>query len=263
MVLLAGPCVIESEENILKIAKELEVYHKDESIDFYFKASFDKANRTSLNSFRGLGIDEGLRILQRVKDEFGYKIVTDVHESTQVEQVASVVDILQIPAFLCRQTDLLVACAKTDKKINIKKGQFLSADAMEYPVLKVLETRGCSEATYENSSKHGVFLCERGNSFGYGNMVVDMRNLVTMRKFAPVIFDATHSVQMPTAQDGKTGGDSSMVPYLAKGAAAVGVDGFFFETHFDPSVALSDGPNMLKLDQLKDLVEKIKKIQEI
>ena len=263
MTLLAGPCVIESEENIFKIARELEVYHKDETIDFYFKASFDKANRTSLNSFRGLGIDEGLRILQKVKDEFGYKVVTDVHESAQVEQVASVVDMLQIPAFLCRQTDLLVACAKTDKKINIKKGQFLSADAMIYPALKILETRGCSEATYENSKKHGLYLCERGNSFGYGNMVVDMRNLVTMRKFAPVIFDATHSVQMPTAQDGKTGGDSSMVPYLAKGAAAVGVDGFFFETHFDPSIALSDGPNMLKLDQLNDVVEKIKKIQEI
>jgi len=263
MTLLAGPCVIESEENILKIAKELEVYHKDETIDFYFKASFDKANRTSLNSFRGLGIDEGLRILQKVKDEFGYKIVTDVHESTQVAQVAQVVDMLQIPAFLCRQTDLLVACAKTYKIKKNKKGQFLSADAMEYPALKILETRGCNEATYENSKKYGLFLCERGNSFGYGNMIVDMRNLVTMRKFAPVIFDATHSVQMPTAQDGKTGGDSSMVPYLAKGAAAVGVDGFFFETHFDPSVALSDGPNMLKLDQLKDLVNKIKKLQEI
>lgn len=263
MILLSGPCVIESEENIFKIAKELEKYHNDDSIDFYFKASFDKANRTSLESFRGLGIDEGLRILQKVKDDFGYKVVTDVHESTQVAQVAEVVDMLQIPAFLCRQTDLLVACAQTDKKINIKKGQFLSADAMKYPALKILQTRGCNEATYENSKKHGLYLCERGNSFGYGNMVVDMRNLVMMREFAPVIFDATHSVQMPTAQDGKTGGDSSMVPYLAKGAAAVGVDGFFFETHFDPSVALSDGPNMIKLDELENLVEKIKKIQEI
>lgn len=263
MVILAGPCVIESEENVLKIAKELQKYHDDDSIDFYFKASFDKANRTSLESFRGPGIKEGLRILQKVKDEFGYKIVTDVHESTQVAQVAEVVDMLQIPAFLCRQTDLLVACAKTDKKINIKKGQFLSADAMQYPALKVLQTRGCNEATYENSKKHGLYLCERGNSFGYGNMVVDMRNLVMMRKFAPVIFDATHSVQMPTAQDGKTGGDSSMVPYLAKGAAAIGVDGFFFETHFDPSVALSDGPNMIKFEELDNLIEKIKKIQEI
>lgn len=263
MILLSGPCVIESEENIFKIAKELEKYHNDDAIDFYFKASFDKANRTSLESFRGLGIDEGLRILQKVKDDFGYKVVTDVHESTQVAQVAEVVDMLQIPAFLCRQTDLLVACAQTDKKINIKKGQFLSADAMKYPALKILQTRGCNEATYENSKKHGLYLCERGNSFGYGNMVVDMRNLVMMREYAPVIFDATHSVQMPTAQDGKTGGDSSMVPYLAKGAAAVGVDGFFFETHFDPSVALSDGPNMIKLDELEDLIAKIKKIQEI
>ena len=263
MTLLTGPCVIESEENIFKIASSLEKYHKNEFIDFYFKASFDKANRTSLESFRGLGIDEGLRILQKVKDEFGYKIVTDVHESTQVAQVAEVVDMLQIPAFLCRQTDLLVACAKTDKIVNIKKGQFLSGSAMEYPVLKVLQTRGCSEATYENSKKHGVFLCERGNSFGYGNMVVDMRNLVTMREFAPVIFDATHSVQMPTAQDGKTGGDSSMVPYLAKGAAAVGVDGFFMETHFEPTIAKSDGPNMIKLEELETLIIKIKKIQDI
>ncbi|MBN2781797.1 MAG: 3-deoxy-8-phosphooctulonate synthase [Campylobacterales bacterium] len=263
MVLLAGPCVIESEENIFKIAKELEIYQNDESIDFYFKASFDKANRTSLESFRGLGMDEGLRILQKVKDDFGYKIVTDVHESTQVEAVAEVVDMLQIPAFLCRQTDLLVACAKTDRAINIKKGQFLDANAMQYPVLKVLQTRGCSDATYENSLKHGVYLCERGNSFGYGNMVVDMRNLVVMKNFAPVIFDATHSVQMPKAENGKTGGDSSMVPYLAKGAAAVGVDGFFFETHFDPSIALSDGPNMVKLDELKNLITTIKKIREI
>ena len=263
MILLTGPCVIESEENIFKIAKSLEKYHQDSSIDFYFKASFDKANRTSLESFRGLGIDEGLRILQKVKDDFGYQIVTDVHESTQVATVAEVVDMLQIPAFLCRQTDLLVACAKTDCKINIKKGQFLDGNAMQYPIKKVLQTRGCLDATYENSQKYGVYLCERGNSFGYGNMVVDMRNLVVMREFAPVIFDATHSVQMPTAKDGKTGGDSSMVPYLASGAAAVGVDGFFMETHFDPSIALSDGPNMIKLDELNSLIEKIKKIQEI
>ncbi len=263
MKLLAGPCVIESEKNIFTIAKELERYQNDAQIDFYFKASFDKANRTSLESFRGLGIEEGLRILQKVKDDFGYKVVTDVHESHQVPQVAKVVDMLQIPAFLCRQTDLLVACAKTDKEINIKKGQFLAGDAMKYPLLKVLQTRGCSEPTYENAQKHGVYLCERGNSFGYGNMVVDMRNLVIMREFAPVIFDATHSVQMPTAQDGKTGGDSSMVPYLARAAAAVGVDGFFFETHFDPSIALSDGPNMLKLDELHSLVESIRKIRDL
>ncbi|EQB39666.1 2-dehydro-3-deoxyphosphooctonate aldolase [Sulfurimonas hongkongensis] len=263
MLLLSGPCVIESEENIFKIAKSLEKYHKDKEIEFFFKASFDKANRTSLESFRGLGMDEGLRILQKVKEDFGYKIVTDVHESVQVPIVAEVVDMLQIPAFLCRQTDLLVACAKTNAKINIKKGQFLSGDAMIYPLLKVLQTRLCKDASYENAKKHGVYLCERGNSFGYGNMVVDMRNLVTMREFAPVIFDATHSVQMPTAVGGKTGGDSSFVPYLAKAAAAVGVDGFFMETHFDPSIALSDGPNMIKLDELENLIKTIKKIREI
>ena len=263
MKLLAGPCVIESEENIFKIAKELEKYEKDSTIDFYFKASFDKANRTSLDSFRGLGMDEGLRILQKVKDDFGYKIVTDVHESTQVNAVAEVVDMLQIPAFLCRQTDLLVACAKTDREVNIKKGQFINPPDMQYSVMKVLKTRGCDEVSYENAQKHGIYLTERGSSFGYGNIVVDMRSLVIMREFAPVIFDATHSVQMPGALGGKTGGDSSMVPYLASAAAAVGVDGFFFETHFDPSIALSDGPNMVTLDELEKLVEKIKKIQEI
>ena len=263
MQLLTGPCVIESEENIYKIAKALERYHEDETIDFYFKASFDKANRTSLHSYRGPGLEEGLRILQKVKEDFGYKIVTDVHETYQVGPVSEVVDMLQIPAFLCRQTDLLVACAKTECAINIKKGQFLSGDAMRYPALKVLETRGCSEATYENSRKHGLFLCERGNTFGYGNLVVDMRNLPIMRQFAPVIFDATHSVQMPTAQDGKTGGDSSMVPYLARAAAAVGVDGFFFETHFDPGIALSDGPNMVTLTQLNDIIATIKQIRKI
>ncbi len=263
MKLLAGPCVIESEENIFKIAKELEKYENDTAIDFYFKASFDKANRTSLDSFRGLGMQEGLRILQKVKDDFGYKVVTDVHESAQVNAVAEVVDMLQIPAFLCRQTDLLVACAKTDKEVNIKKGQFINPPDMQYSVMKVLKTRGCDEVSYENAQKHGVYLTERGSSFGYGNIVVDMRSLVIMRNFAPVIFDATHSVQMPGALGGKTGGDSSMVPYLASAAAAVGVDGFFFETHFDPSIALSDGPNMVKLDELENLVTKIKKIQEI
>jgi len=263
MKLLAGPCVIESEENIFKIAKGLEKYQNDDSIDFYFKSSFDKANRTSLESFRGLGMDEGLRILQKVKDDFGYKVITDVHETAQVNAVAEVVDMLQIPAFLCRQTDLLVACAKTDKEVNIKKGQFINPPDMQYSVMKVLKTRGCDVVSYENAQKHGVYLTERGSSFGYGNIVVDMRSLVIMREFAPVIFDATHSVQMPGALGGKTGGDSSMVPYLASAAAAVGVNGFFFETHFDPSCALSDGPNMVKLDELERLVEKIQKIQAI
>jgi len=170
---------------------------------------------------------------------------------------------LQVPAFLCRQTDLLVACAKTDAIVNIKKGQFINPPDMQYSVMKVLKTRGCDEVTYENSKKHNIFLTERGSSFGYGNMIVDMRSLVVMRDFAPVLFDATHSVQMPGALGGKTGGDSSMVPYLASAAAAVGVDGFFFETHFDPSSALSDGPNMVRLEELEKLIVQIKAIREI
>ena len=263
MILIAGPCVIESRENVFKIAKELSNYHENKNIEFYFKASFDKANRTSLESYRGPGLEDGLKILDEVKKEFGYKIVTDVHETNQVKPVSEVVDMLQIPAFLCRQTDLLVECAKTNKKINIKKGQFLDGASMKYPLLKVLKTRGCDEATYQNSQKYGVYLCERGNTFGYGNLVVDMRNLVTMREFAPVIFDATHSVQMPSSSAGKTLGDSKFVPFLAKAAASVGVDGFFFETHFNPEIALSDGPNMIKLDNLKSLIDTIEKIRQI
>ncbi|MDQ1298275.1 MAG: 2-dehydro-3-deoxyphosphooctonate aldolase synthase [Campylobacterota bacterium] len=263
MILMAGPCVIESEENLFRIAKGLEHYHNDVRFDFYFKSSFDKANRTSLDSYRGPGLEEGLRLLQKVKDDFGYKIVTDVHESCQVPAVAEVVDMIQIPAFLCRQTDLLVAAGKTDKIVNIKKGQFMTPGDMQYSVMKVLKTRGCDELSYEASQKNGVFLCERGSSFGYGNLVVDMRSLHIMRQFSPVIFDATHSVQMPGIGGGKTGGDSSMVPHLARAAAAVGVDGFFFETHFDPTCALSDGPNMLTLEQLKALTETLLKLDSI
>jgi 2-dehydro-3-deoxyphosphooctonate aldolase (KDO 8-P synthase) len=260
---MAGPCVIESEESLFSIARSLEPYHSNDRFDFYFKASFDKANRTSLDSYRGPGLEAGLRLLQKVKDDFGYKIVTDVHESYQVAPAAEVVDILQIPAFLCRQTDLLVAAAKTDRIVNIKKGQFMNPNDMQYSVMKVLKTRGCDELSHENAKANKVLLTERGSSFGYGNLVVDMRSLVIMREFAPVVFDATHSVQMPGAGGGKTSGDSSMVPYLAKAAAAVGVDGFFFETHFDPSCALSDGPNMLRLETLETLTEQLMKIQEL
>jgi len=260
---MAGPCVIESEANLYTIATSLEQYRDDMRFDFYFKASFDKANRTSLESYRGPGLDEGLRLLQKVKDDFGYQIVTDVHESFQIGAVAEVADILQIPAFLCRQTDLLVAAAKTERIVNIKKGQFMNPADMQYSVLKVLKTRGCDEVSYDNAKKHGVLLTERGSTFGYGNLVVDMRSLVIMREFAPVVFDATHSVQMPGGGGGTTTGDSSMVPYLSKAAAAVGVDGFFFETHFDPSVALSDGPNMLKLEQLKSLTETLINIETV
>lgn len=263
MILMSGPCVIESETSLFTIAKSLENYRDDANIDFYFKASFDKANRTSLESYRGPGLEEGLRLLQKVKDDFGYKIVTDVHESVQVNPVAEVVDILQIPAFLCRQTDLLVAAAKTDKIVNIKKGQFMTPADMQFSVLKVLKTRGCDEVSYENSKKHQVLLTERGSSFGYGNLVVDMRSLVIMRQFAPVIFDGTHSVQMPGQGTGKTSGDSSMVPHLARAAGAIGVDGYFFETHYDPSCALSDGPNMLKLEDLKGLTDTLLKLEQL
>ncbi len=262
MILLTGPCVIESRDNIMRIAEELAFLQEDKRVNFYFKASFDKANRTSLDSFRGPGLDEGLKILQEVKDTFGYKLVTDVHETYQVDSVAKVVDVLQIPAFLCRQTDLLVACGKTNAKVNIKKGQFLASDAMKHPVGKVLKTRGIDDVNYKVSKENDVWLCERGNIFGYGSLIVDMKNLIGMREFAPVIFDATHSAQVPST-GATTGGNSAIVPSLAKAAAAVGVDGFFFETHFDPSVALSDGPNMLTIKDLKTTVKDIFAIQEV
>ena len=262
MIILTGPCVIENRDNVMKIAEQLSKLNDNKKIEFYFKASFDKANRTSLDSFRGPGLDEGLKILQEVKDTFGYKIVTDIHESYQAKPAAEVVDVIQIPAFLCRQTDLLVESAKTNTKVNIKKGQFLAANSMKHPVAKVLSTRGCDEVNYQNSKKNGVWLCERGNVFGYGSLIVDMKNLIAMREFAPVIFDATHSAQVPSTGE-TTGGNSAIVPSLAKAAAAVGVDGFFFETHFDPSIALSDGPNMLKIEELYKTIDDIFKIQDV
>jgi len=264
LILIAGPCVLESRKNVFKIAKALQEYHEDCTIDFYFKASFDKANRTSIESFRGPGLDEGLKLLQEVKEEFGYKILTDIHLPEQAAPASKVADVLQIPAFLSRQTDLLVAAAETASVVNIKKGQFLAPAAMKHSVKKVLITRGCNEdVTYDTAKKYGVWLTERGTTFGYGNFVVDMRGLVIMREFAPVIFDATHSVQMPASGEASSGGNSAFVKPLARAAAAVGVDGFFFETHFDPSVALSDGPNMIKLDQLKNLIKEIQSINMI
>jgi len=262
MILIAGPCVIENKEQIFKIAEYLKPY--SEKYDFYFKASFDKANRTSLDSYRGPGLENGLKMLSDIKEKFGYKILTDVHETYQVKPVSEVADVIQIPAFLCRQTDLLVEAAKTQRIVNIKKGQFMNPEDMKYSVLKVLKTRDkdIDEATYENSLKNGVWLTERGTTFGYGNLVVDMRSLVIMRKFAPVVFDATHSVQMPGGAGGKSSGKREYVAPLSRAAAAVGVDGFFFETHFDPDIALSDGPNMLKIDTLKIVVQDIQKIGE-
>jgi len=255
--------VIESRDTVFRIAEALMPYQEDCTKDFYFKASFDKANRTSLDSFRGPGMDEGLKMLEEVKETFGYKILTDIHEPSQAYTVSEVADVLQIPAFLSRQTDLLVAAANTPAVVNIKKGQFLAPAAMEHSVAKVLKTRGCDEVNFENAKKFGVWLTERGSSFGYGNLVVDMRGLRIMRGFAPVIFDATHSVQMPASGGASSGGDSSFVPYLSRAAAAAGVDGFFFETHFDPSCALSDGPNMIQLDDLNHLVKEIDAIRMI
>ena len=263
MILIAGPCVIESKELVFEVAKRLVKFNENPKLDFYFKSSFDKANRTSISSFRGPGLEKGCEILAEVKKEFGFKILTDIHESYQAQPVGEVADVLQIPAFLCRQTDLLVAAAKTKAVVNIKKGQFLAASAMKHSVKKVLETRGVSGDGYDVAKANGVWLTERGSTFGYGNLVVDMRNLVMMREFAPVIFDATHSVQMPSALGEKSGGDSIFVPYLERAAAGVGVDGFFYETHISPCEALCDGPNMLNLDELEKVVNDTLKIEEI
>ncbi|PLY05688.1 MAG: 3-deoxy-8-phosphooctulonate synthase [Arcobacter sp.] len=262
MIILTGPCVLEDRDTVMRIAEKLKPLSEDKRVDFYFKASFDKANRTSLSSFRGPGLDEGLKMFQEIKEQFGYRLVTDIHESYQAAPAAEVLDILQIPAFLCRQTDLLVAAAKTNCKINIKKGQFLAPGSMKHPVEKVLKTRGVDEVNYQNSKENGVWLCERGNTFGYGALVVDMKNLIAMREYAPVIFDATHSAQVPSTGE-TTGGNAAIVPSLAKAAAAVGVDGFFFETHVDPSVALSDGPNMVQVDELYKVINDLFAIQEV
>lgn len=263
MILMSGPCVIESYDNLAKIASMLEPIANNPKIDFYFKASFDKANRTSLESYRGPGLEEGLKNLEKIKKEFGYKLITDIHESYQAQALEEVVDVIQIPAFLCRQTDLIVAVAKTQRIVNIKKGQFMNPKDMKHSVLKAVKTRGGDHACYEESQKYGIWLTERGSTFGYGNLVVDMRSLQIMREFAPVIFDATHSVQMPGAGEGKSGGDSRFVPALSRAAAAVGVDGFFMETHFDPSIALSDGPNMIKTQELNALINQLLNIEEI
>ena len=263
IILMAGPCAIEGYDKLKIIADDLRGLSKNQNIDFYFKASFDKANRTSLENYRGIGMKEGLKILGDIKKEYGYKIITDIHECNQVESVAEVADIIQIPALLCRQTDLIIEAAKSDKIVNIKKGQFLNPLDMQYALLKAIKTRGGESANYDVSSKLKIWATERGSSFGYGNLVVDMRSLVIMRKFAPVIFDATHSVQMPGLGGGKSSGDSSFVFPLAKAAAAVGVDGFFLETHNDPKNALSDGANMVNSKDVESMVSKLIEILSI
>ena len=250
--LIAGPCAIESEEMAMDIAEKMKAITDKLGIDYTFKGSFDKANRTSIHSKRGLGIDEGLRILQKVKNTYNIPVATDIHESWQAEPVGKVVDIVQIPAFLCRQTDLLVAAAKTGKCINIKKAQFLAPWDMKNCLQKVVE-----------SGNSNVMLCERGTSFGYNTLVVDMTGLVEMKKFGyPVIFDATHSVQKPGGKGDATGGNREYVEYLAKAAIAVGVDGLFMETHQNPDEAWSDGPNMVKLDDMEKLLTKLAKVYE-
>ena len=246
-IFIAGPCVIESAELLDIVAAKIVEIQQHLDVKFYFKASFDKANRTSIHSFRGPGLEKGLQMLADVKGKYGLPLLTDIHESYQAEAAGEVVDVLQIPAFLCRQTDLLVAAARTGRTINIKKAQFLSGEDMKYPVEKSREA-GAKE----------VWLTERGNTFGYNNLVVDFRNLPIMKQYADrVIMDCTHSVQRPGGANGKTGGDRQFVPQMAMAAKAFGAEGYFFETHPNPEEALSDGPNMLYLKDLKTLVEKL------
>ena len=243
-VFIAGPCVIESQELLNRVAQQIADINARHGVDIIFKASFDKANRTSIHSFRGPGLEKGLDMLSQVKQRYGLRLLTDIHESWQAKPVAEVLDVIQIPAFLCRQTDLLVAAAKTGRTVNIKKAQFLSGNDMLYPVEKAKEA-GATE----------VWLTERGNMFGYNNLVVDFRNIADMLHITPtVVMDCTHSVQRPGAGGGKTSGDRRFVPAMAHAAKAFGATGFFFEVHPDPDHALSDGPNMLCLDQLEHTV---------
>lgn len=246
-IFIAGPCVIESAELLEEVAVRLTEINRHLQTDIIFKASFDKANRTSLRSFRGPGLEKGLQMLADVKSKHGLRILTDIHESYQAAAAAEVADVLQIPAFLCRQTDLLVAAAKTGKIVNIKKAQFLSGTDMRYPVEKAVQS-GAKE----------VWLTERGNSFGYNNLVVDFRNIPDMLNIVPrVIMDCTHSVQRPGGADGKTGGDRRFVPAMAKAAKAFGATGYFFEVHPDPDKGLSDAANMLELDKLENLIKEL------
>lgn len=250
LILISGPCVIESEENIMLIAKRTKEISERLNLDYYFKASFDKANRTSINSYRGPGIDTGLRMLKKVKDEYDLKIATDIHEPWQAERVAEVCDLIQIPAFLCRQTDLLVAAAKTGKLINVKKAQFLAPWDMVNVVRKI-----------EQSGNRNIMLCERGTSFGYNTLVVDMTGIAEMKKMGyPVVIDATHSVQKPGGKGNETGGNRDNVEPIAKAAIAAGADALFFEVHPDPDNALSDGANMVKLDEFETLLERVIKV---
>jgi len=253
--LIAGPCVIENESMTMSIAEKLKETTSSLEINFIFKSSFDKANRSSNNTFRGHGIEEGLRILEKVKKEFNLPVLTDVHTEDQVKSVAEVVDVLQTPAFLCRQTDFIHAVAKSGKPVNIKKGQFLAPQDMTMVVKKAKEANGGID---------NIMVCERGVSFGYNSLVSDMRSLSIMRATnCPVIFDATHSVQQPGGQGDRSGGQSEFVPLLARAAMAVGISGIFMETHPNPSEALSDGPNAVPLNNMKDLLKTLQGIDQL
>ncbi len=255
LFLIAGPCVIESEEHALKMAESIAGVARALRLPCIFKASYDKANRTSLKSYRGPGLDEGLRILNKIARTVRVPVLTDVHEAVDVQRVAEIADVIQIPAFLCRQTDLLVAAAKTGRAVNIKKGQFVSPWDMRHAVEK------CRVAGNDQ-----IFVTERGSSFGYNNLVVDMRSLAIMREFAPVVFDATHSVQLPSAasnDDGAvSGGQPEFIPLLARAAVAAGVDGVFLEVHDHPKAALSDGANALELTRLRSVLQEIVAVQK-
>jgi 2-dehydro-3-deoxyphosphooctonate aldolase (KDO 8-P synthase) len=256
LFLIAGPCVIESEDHAIRMAEIIKGVTRSLSFPFIFKASYDKANRTSLKSFRGPGVSEGVRILNRIKKEVGLPVLTDVHEAADVPRVAEVADILQIPAFLCRQTDLIVAAAKSGRVVNIKKGQFVSPWDMKHAITK------CREA-----GNNRVFVTERGSSFGYNNLVVDMRSLAIMRRFAPVVFDATHSVQLPSASHpddngaAVSGGQPEFIPVLARAAVAAGVDGVFMEVHDNPQQAKSDGANALESTKLRGVLKELQAVQ--
>lgn len=251
-ILIAGPCVIESEQNAMVIAETVKAISMRLDLDYYFKASFDKANRTSITSYRGPGLKEGLRILEKVKETYDIKIATDIHEPWQAEIVAEVADLIQIPAFLCRQTDLLLAAAKTGRVINVKKAQFLAPWDM-VNVTRKLEASGAKS----------IMLCERGTCFGYNTLVVDMTGILEMKKLGyPVVMDATHSVQKPGGKGTVTGGNRAYIEPLAKAAIAAGADALFFEVHPDPDNALSDGPNMVKLDEFEDLLQRVIRVYD-
>lgn len=257
--LMAGPCVIESEEMVMEIAREMKAICDDLGIPYIFKASYDKANRTSVSSFRGPGIEKGLEILARVRETVGVPVVTDVHTEAEVPLVAQYVDVLQTPAFLCRQTDFICACARTGKPVNIKKGQFLAPHDM----INVIE-KARAAAREAGVNEDNFMCCERGASFGYGNLVSDMRSLAIMRETgAPVVFDVTHSVQLPGGNGKSSGGNRTFVPVLSRAAVAVGVSGLFMETHPDPQCAKSDGPNMVPLSRMRELLTSLVAIDRV